>query len=207
MQKAYEGLGNYASVLEGGVHPKHRLMNYHQFFVDNIEHDDVGLDLGCGNGLVTLDVAKKAKEVVGVDLNEDNIKAAQDNLQKRQSGNVKFILADALKKRFDMKFDKIILSNILEHIENRMEFLTQLRELSSVILLRVPMLDRDWVTLYKKELGLEYRLDKSHYVEYTVESLRTELKKAGWKLDQFTVQFGELWGVVQSMEKADQVQE
>ena len=153
MQKAYEGLGNYASVLEGGVHPKHRLMNYHQFFVDNIEHDDVVLDLGCGNGLVTLDVSEKAKEVVGVDLNEDNIKAAKDNLQKRQSGNVKFILADALKKRFDMKFDKIILSNILEHIENRMEFLTQLRELSSVILLRVPMLDRDWVTLYKKELG------------------------------------------------------
>jgi len=29
---AYAGLGVYASQLEGGVHPKHRLMGYHRFF-------------------------------------------------------------------------------------------------------------------------------------------------------------------------------
>lgn len=195
MQKAYEGLGKYASVLEGGVHPKHRLMNYHQFFVDNVELNEVVLDLGCGNGLVALDVAKKAKDVVGVDLNEDNINAAHNNQQKRKCENVNFLVADALEEEFNIKFDKIILSNILEHIENRVDFLVRIRDLASTILIRVPMLNRDWTTLYKKELGMEYRLDKTHYVEYTVECLDAELREAGWMLDKYSVQYGELWGV------------
>lgn len=194
LQKAYEGLGKYASVLEGGIHPKHRLMNYHQFFIDKIEPDDVILDLGCGNGLVALDIAKKAKDVIGVDLNENNIKTARNNLRKFHYNNVEFILGDVTKIELNKKFDKIILSNILEHIENRIEFLSNLRNISSVILLRVPMINRDWVTLYKQKLGMEYRLDKTHFIEYTEESLRSELQAAKWALVNNTIQFGELWG-------------
>ncbi len=197
LQKAYQGLGKYASILEGCVHPKHRLMNYHQFFVDNVRPNEVVLDLGCGNGLVALDVAKKAKEVVGVDLNENSIRNASKNKQKFQKDNITFITGDATNFNFDKKFDKIILSNVLEHIENRKDFLIRIKDLSSVILLRVPMINRDWVTLYKKELGMEYRLDKTHYIEYTLESLTRELQAAKWTLVEYSLQFGELWGIVE----------
>lgn len=202
LQKAYEGLGQYASILEGGVHPKHRLMNYHRFFLDNVEPDDVVLDLGCGNGLVALDVAQKAKEVLGLDINENNIKAAKENERKFQKENVTFIVGDATIIKFNRKFDKIILSNVLEHIELRIEFLKKIGNLlrdtpSSVLLLRVPMLNRDWVTLYKKELGMEYRLDKTHYIEYTMKTLSEELGMSGWFISNYSIQFGEIWARVQ----------
>ena len=203
LQKAYEGLGKYAAVLEGGVHPKHRLMKYHQFFVDNVESEDVVLDIGCGNGLLALDIAQKATKIVGIDLNSSNIKQAEERRKKYGYDNVVFRLEDATEIEFDRRFDKIVISNILEHIKERKTFLNKIKKLSSVLLIRVPMINRDWLTLYKKELGLEYRLDRSHYIEYTVESLQTELKEAGFILKQFTVQFGELWGIAQAVTNAE----
>jgi len=53
-----------------GLHPKHCLMDYHKFFVDNINSNDIVLDIGCGNGALTYDIAKKAKKVIGIDLNK-----------------------------------------------------------------------------------------------------------------------------------------
>ena len=58
------------------------------------------------------------------------------------------------------------------------------------------MLNRDWITLYKKELGIEYRLDPSHYIEYTLESFEKELQKVGLSLKNYSIQFGEIWAVV-----------
>ena len=43
------------------------------------------------------------------------------------------------------------------------------------------IVDRDWIALYKKEIGVEYRLDKTHYIEYTLDTFQAELKKAGLK--------------------------
>ena len=42
-----------------GVHPKHFLTNYHQFFIDRIKDGDNVLDVGCGNGSVAISIAKK----------------------------------------------------------------------------------------------------------------------------------------------------
>ena len=45
---------------EGGLHPKHRLMNRPKFFVDNTEPHDIVLDIGRGNGALACDLSKKA---------------------------------------------------------------------------------------------------------------------------------------------------
>lgn len=180
-------------VEESGIHPKHRLMNYHKFFVDNVDENAVVLDVGCGNGALTYDVAKKARRVVGVDLNEKNISFAK---QRYARENIEYICGDALKDLPNEKFDIIIMSNVLEHIENRVEFLERLREKAAKFLIRVPTINRDWITLYKKELGLDYRLDKGHYVEYTFGSFEDELREAGLRIKEYSVQFGEIWAIV-----------
>jgi len=55
------------------------------------------------------------------------------------------------------------------------------------------MINRSWLTLYKKELGSEYRLDLSHFIEYTNETFQKEINIAGLKLISYTIQFGEIW--------------
>ncbi len=179
-----------------GIHPKHRLMNYHQFFLDNIESNERVLDIGCGNGLIERDVASKVKEVTAIDTNEKNIKNALELCKDIENGKINFIHGDATNYDFKDSFDKIILSNVLEHIEERIGFLNKIKKLSPVLLIRVPMMNRDWLTLYKKELGMEYRLDSSHFIEYTLESFKDELATANLLIDSYSIQFGEIWARV-----------
>jgi len=192
---AYSWAGRLGKKLEqDGLHPKHRIMNYHQFFVDNVCENDTVLDIGCGNGALTYDVAKKAKKVVGIDLNEQNITSAK-NMFSRE--NIEYIHGDALTDLPNEKFDVIILSNVLEHIDKRVEFLNTVKKLAPKFLIMVPMLNRSWIDIYKKELGLEYRLDRTHFIEYTLEGFNKELGEAGLTVFDYSVQFGEIWSVLE----------
>lgn len=189
----YKILTKLAIAEQGGLHPKHRILNYHQFFLDHVEATDRVIDIGSGNGANAYDVASKVVEIVGIDMNTKNIEKSK---KKYAAPNLSYIVGDATTYAFDRRFDKIILSNVLEHIQYRVPFLQSLKKISSVILLRVPMIDRDWVVIYKQEQGVDYRLDPTHFIEFTDESLRKELTEAGWDVVSHSVQFGEWWGVV-----------
>jgi SAM-dependent methyltransferase len=190
---SYKYLTGVAIILNDGLHPKHRIMNYHKFFTDRLSPEDLVIDIGCGNGALTFDASKVAKRVVAIDFEPKNIESAKN---KYQGDNLSYVLGDATTYNFSEKFDKIILSNVLEHIENRVDFLKKIGNLADVLLLRVPMIDREWVAVYKKENGLEYRLDPTHYIEFTVPILIDELGQAGWQIKDYSVQFGEFWGTV-----------
>jgi len=179
--------------VENGLHPKYRLIRYKDFFLSNISTTDAVLDIGCGKGALAYDAAGKAKSVVGIDIDAKNIAKAKAKYDRL---NIKYIIGDATKDLDGEKFDVVILSNVLEHIEKRVEFLRGIKGIAPKYLIRVPMLDRDWLPLYKKELGVEWRLDLTHYLEYTKEVFEKEMKEAGYKIDFFSVQFGEIWSVV-----------
>ena len=193
---AYKLSTRFAVKAEGGLHPKHRIMKYHNFFVENVEVGDRVLDIGCGNGALAFDVAKKADEVVAIDLSAENIRIAKE---KYSASNIDYRVGYATKDLADGHFDVIVLSNVLEHIENRGEFLSEIKDLAPKFLIRVPMIDRDWITLYKKEQGVESRLDPTHFIEYTMSGFISELKTAGLEIVKDQVIFGEIWAVVKKV--------
>lgn len=190
--RTYSYIGRAAIKAEGGIHPKHRITGYHNFFLENIGAKDSVLDIGCGPGELAHDLAKKAKKVVGIDFSEKYIASAKKNYVLP---NLEYFYGDATRHQFKEKFDVIILSNVLEHIEHRVEFLKAIKHIAPKILIRVPMIDRDWLTIYKKELGIEWRADLTHYLEYTVPLLESELAAVGLNIKTYSVQFGELWAV------------
>ncbi|MHA1285691.1 MAG: class I SAM-dependent methyltransferase [Promethearchaeota archaeon] len=190
---------NYLSVrLNNGIHPKHMIIKYHDFFLKNIKKGSKVLDIGCGNGFLTYDIAKKADYVLACDIDKKSIKIAR---KRFSCNNIKYIVADATKYNFQEKFDFIVLSNVLEHIENRVKFLIKIKHFGKYLLIRVPMLNRSWLTFYKKWFGVEYRLDRSHYIEYTLETFKNELNKAKLSLIDFSIQFGEIWAIVSTQYK------
>lgn len=190
---SYWVITKLAVIDNGGVHPKHDILNYHQFFLDQVLPTDRVVDIGCGKGENAYDIAKKAKEVTGIDISENCIKlASKVNVRE----NLTYVQGDALTYDFKNKFDVIVLSNVLEHIDERVKFLKSIRTLAPKLLLRVPMITRDWIVVYKKNEGLEYRLDPTHYTEFTLPQLQDEIAQGGWQIDSYSVQYGEFWGVL-----------
>ncbi len=196
LHNLFYGLAGYLSQrLEmGGLHPKHRLLDYHRWFTENIHPEWSVLDVGCGNGALTADLATRCKRVVGIDISFSNI------IKAKKTSKADFVCADVTGYEFNDKFDCVILSNVLEHINDRVIFLQRLKKYSSRFLIRVPMLDRDWITLYKKEMGVEYRLDPTHCIEYTLDSFKKEMNDAGLAIESFRICYGEIYAVVISRE-------
>ncbi len=194
---SYDYVGPFAIAAEGGLHPKHRLMNYHAFFVDNVSEGDKVLDIGCGNAALLRDVAAKTgAAAVGVDISEDNVRSARKLLSDFPKAEI--IRSDIREYKSDIQFDAVILSNVLEHIDRRVELLKYLGENFSPqkFLLRVPMFEREWLVPYKRELGIESRLDPTHEIEYTEAQFRTELEAAALDIQNIKFQWGEIYAVV-----------
>jgi len=177
-------------------------MKYHNWFITRIQKDWDILDIGCGNGALDYDVRPYCKSITGIDIEEKNIEKAR---QKHSKNGISYICSDATQYDFKNKFHAIILSNVLEHIEDRAGFLKKIylnqnRKTPPVLLLRVPMITRDWITLYKREQGVEWRLDSTHHIEYTLEQIFDEMNQAGLVIEEYEIQFGEFYGVIVSKE-------
>lgn len=192
---SYKIIGFLAIRANGGIHPKHRILNYHQFFLDNISPSDRVLDIGSGTGAVAYDIASKAKKVMGIDIIHKNVLQSE---KKYHKDNIEFIEGDATTFNFNEKLDVIVLSNVLEHIEDRVSFLKNIKKLAPKILIRVPLITRDWISVWKEENGFSYKLDDTHCIEYTEENFQEEIAEAGLIIDSFYVKFGELYATILS---------
>lgn len=78
--------------------------------VANLSKDDVVLDLYCGTGTITSIVSKYVKKVIGIEIVEDAIIDAKENLKINGINNAKFICGDAAKEisKIKEKVDVVI---------------------------------------------------------------------------------------------------
>lgn len=180
-----------------GIHPKHDLMRYHDFFVERISSTDSVLDVGCGIGAVTASVGRTGASVVGIDLDCRNIENATS---MNDAPGIRFICGDILVDPPDESFSVIIMSNVLEHIEDRITILERLIKLyhPRKILIRVPMINRHWSVALRRDIGIDYFSDPSHCIEYTEELFEEEIRNAGLIVSYRKVIWGEIWAEVQT---------
>jgi SAM-dependent methyltransferase len=192
-----QGYTAIAANLHGGLHPKHALMRYHDFFVDNITPGERVIDLGCGVGALAVSIASRARaHVTGVDWTPSNLDKTRA-AAAAQGLTIACYEGDITTFRAPGQFDVVVLSNVLEHITHRPQRLQQWCEWYAPkrFLIRVPAFDRDWRVPWKKELGVEWRLDSTHETEYTAGQLHNELAEANLTITHLTVRWGEYWCV------------
>jgi 2-polyprenyl-3-methyl-5-hydroxy-6-metoxy-1,4-benzoquinol methylase len=194
----YKCISLIAIQYNNGVHPKHTIINYKHFFSNNIKKDNIVLDIGSNKGGLSYYLSKKAKFVYAIEIDKNHHNFAIDNYKNE---NLEFINADATLFDYkNLKINCIVLSNVLEHILLRVEFLKKIQkdininnEVNILFLIRVPSLERDWLSVFKKNLGLEYRLDNTHYIEYTEAQLINELKNANLSIIELKHIYGEFY--------------
>jgi 2-polyprenyl-3-methyl-5-hydroxy-6-metoxy-1,4-benzoquinol methylase len=197
----YDLSGSLAIVANGGKHPKHRLLRYQEWFCDRIEPDWVVIDVGSNTGSMAALLAGKARYVYGIEIMPGLADTAR---RAHVADNLEFLTGDAT--TFDYSrcrsVDCVTLSNVLEHIRDRVDFIVMLRQRlpwrdpnCCTFLIRVPTIERDWIALYKKEFGIEYRLDRTHEIEHTQAQFFEEIQAAGLVIGHFEVRFGEFYAV------------
>jgi len=71
------------------------------------------LDVGCGTGQLTAEIAKSGAHVVGLDNSEDMLRQARENYPA-----LKFVLGDAAKFRFEEPFDAVFSNAALHWVKD-----------------------------------------------------------------------------------------
>ncbi|WP_371805170.1 class I SAM-dependent methyltransferase [Candidatus Lokiarchaeum ossiferum] len=100
----------------------------------SVSYEDNVIELGCGSGLISIPVLSIVKKFIGIDLDEKMIKVANRKLEllDDHSLDAQFIVSDASNPTLDdlaMKYDKIIVVNLLHVVESPSEILLQAKSM------------------------------------------------------------------------------
>jgi ubiquinone/menaquinone biosynthesis C-methylase UbiE len=82
------------------------------------------LDLGCGTGLGTIDIASKLEgtgKAIGLDLSEKMIEQAKEKLAKFSYGNVEFMVGSGGSLDYENYFDYVLSTNAFHHFSKKEE--------------------------------------------------------------------------------------
>jgi 2-polyprenyl-3-methyl-5-hydroxy-6-metoxy-1,4-benzoquinol methylase len=120
------------------------------------------LDVGCGPGIYTLEIARKINGmIVGIDIDQNKISQAKKLAKELNINNVQFEQKDAITALSERRYDLIICSDVLEHIQNDKEVAQKMQKAlndKGRIIITSPT---------KTELNERYRTQFGHYREYT----------------------------------------
>ncbi|MBI3500635.1 MAG: methyltransferase domain-containing protein [Bacteroidetes bacterium] len=161
-----------------------------KFILEFINENHSVLDLGCHIGDISFIIAQKAKKVIGIDYSKDAITKAKIKYQK---DNLIFHHCEASEflKNNKEHFDILILSHILEHLNNPEEFLLKYKNYFNHIYIEVPDFDRYYLNHYRKDLGLNLIYsDEDHISEFDRYELNKLLNHCGLKILKAEYIFG-----------------
>jgi SAM-dependent methyltransferase len=177
-------------------HPKHRLIPYHQFFIDNLQDARRVLDVGCGYGAVarSIAIALPNAAVIGIDNDKGRLEQAIKTSNPR---NLVFEFTDLSDYKVSEPFDAVVLSNVLEHVHDRISILKSLIRKTGApcFLIRVPLFERHWTIALRSELKISYFQDDDHKIEHTVSEFEDEIRKSGLIIEEIHTLWGEIWAV------------
>ena len=83
------------------------------------------LDGGCAAGLISLDLAKMGHHVTGIDQSAELIRIARNEAEKREL-SIQFDACAIEQYQADVSYDMIILSEVLEHVEDHQQAIEHL---------------------------------------------------------------------------------
>lgn len=139
-------------------------------------------------------MALPAATVLGIDNHAGRLNQA---LQASSPKNLEFLQIDINDFQPHRTFDAVILSNVLEHIHDRVSALQNIVKITQArkFLIRVPLFERHWSIALRRELNINYYQDDDHKIEHTISEFYSEVQAAGLKVKSMKTLWGEIWSV------------
>lgn len=163
-----------------------------------IKENDIILDVGSGGGYFTNILCKKSSKVISLDMSLINAKNARNSINMQ---NVYFVIGDATRLPFKNNvYDKILATEIIEHIENDNIFLKEceriLKNKGSIVITTPctnPTISLDWI---RRKSGVNFQTDFGHvrggYTRNTLQDLLAEANLEILRIGYFSQFFAEL---------------
>jgi len=106
-----------------------------RFHLTLMECNDVSgktiLDVGCGPGRITTELAKRGAYMIGIDLSQNMVNLANNLAKKlRLNDKCKFVCDDFLRHVFDKKFDVLIALGLFDYTPNPAPYLAKIKSLT-----------------------------------------------------------------------------
>ena len=102
--------------------PIRRLLQPPSELIDKlaVTNEQTVMDFGCGPGYFTIELAKRAKQVIAVDLQIEMLQRAQRKAAKANAQNIKFLQSDGTKIQVeDGSVDLILLVTVFHEISDK----------------------------------------------------------------------------------------
>lgn len=156
------------------------------------QKNDVICDLGCGEGNLSRDIVKKVKKIYGVDISPTRVKRARKN-------GIDAVCADVCLTSFKSNcFDKVICSEVIEHVINPKELIHELNRIlkkGGTVVLTVPfnqkiektLLDvpkEDLEQMDYNEIKKRYHVTEDHLNSFSEEGFIKLLEEEGFTVKQ-----------------------
>jgi ubiquinone/menaquinone biosynthesis C-methylase UbiE len=155
--------GHHESVLRS--HRWRTAENSAAYLLGHLTAEATLLDVGCGPGTITADLAGRVRRVVATEINDDALAMGQAEAQDRGVLNIDFVVADVHALDFpDDSFDVVHAHQVLQHVADPVQALREMRRVcrpGGVVAARdsdyaafawYPALAEldEWMTLYQK---------------------------------------------------------
>ena len=150
----YGQLDRAAIAYDDGVHAKHRLTRYHDFFVERVEPGERVLDVGSGKGELAYDlVVRSGAEVVGIDHDPAHLEFARARFVHDR---LEFVGGDALERLSGgpLRRRRPLERARAPRAARRVPPFAVASAAPRRVLIRVPTYARDWTVPLKEEVGL-----------------------------------------------------
>lgn len=140
------------------------------------------LDIGCGAGTICLYLGSKGNNVCGIDISQNAIISCNESAKFLGLKNVSFERMDFPNKVPEGKFDYILCSEVLEHLENddlALKKVFSLLNNNGIAIISTPSKN---APLYRLGLAKEFDQRVGHLRRYTLEELVEMCKKKGFHI-------------------------
>lgn len=148
------------------------------------------LDIGCGNGLFSIELAlrNQKSKIVGIDINESAIEQANVIKGRLNLNNVEFRTLDVSERKLpfeDKTFDMILLIDVIEHIKpDILRYV--LKEASRVLIKNGVMIISVPTPNYPRFFGYEFHREIGHMVDgYVISNVDSLLKDVGLYITKY----------------------
>lgn len=161
-----------------------------RFLERHLSVDDAVLDLGCKYGVIAAAIAPRVRTVVGIDHDASAIAIAR---RDAAAPNVEYVHADAFAylSTSPRSFDVLLLSHILEHLDQPAAFLRSFAPFFRNVYIELPDFEADFFGYYRSALGstLNYT-DADHVSEFDRDELVPIITAAGLRIVDADFRFG-----------------